>query len=235
MLLILLIGLIYHGLRYAVKFYSLIPRQVDERKKGLWYNTIISLFNSILLGAASLYLLFIEPFRLMNLTAKETNNLARFIPLFCTGYFAYDVIDCALHLTLHRAGPIYIHHVLVVICYFVGMYLNYYNYITVSLLYEINTVFLHIRQLCHIAKVQPTNSFYRLNKIANIVTFLIFRICNFIWIIYFTLFLLDTRVESIAYWIGVAAMILLLLSNFYLLFQVLTSDCKKYANKKIVN
>ena len=223
MLIILGSAIAYYSFSCFLKYYALIPSTVVPRKQGIWYNTFVSFVNSVLLSVAALYCFYVDPNRLFELTSKETNDVALAIPLFCMGYFAYDSIHCAQYLPLDKAKPICLHHALLAVCYLVGIYLDYYNYITVSLLYEINTVFLHLRTLCHLAEVPQSAHLYKCNKLVNLITFVIFRICNFTWIIFFTLFLMET-IAVIPYAVGVLAMVALLLCNFYLLANLVKND-----------
>ena len=226
--------LFYYGISYFLLHCSIIPSSVTKKKEGLWYNTFVSLVNSLILSGATLYCFYVEPLRIVDLAATETNVFARQIPLFCIGYFVYDAIHSAVYLTSDKTKPICLHHALVLVCYLVGMLVDYYNYITVSLLYEINTVFLHIRQLCNVAGVSRDNFFYRLNRVLNFVTFILFRICNFSWIIFYTLFLLDTNVAFMPYLVGVLAMLILLFGNVYLLVIVVRSDSRSHSKQNVI-
>ena len=50
-----------------------------------------------------------------------------------------------------------------------------------ALLVEVNSVFLHVRQILVIIGVQKRNSFYKINSLLNISTFLVFRIAVLGW------------------------------------------------------
>ena len=226
-----LTSLAYYCFSSLLARFSIIPSSVVKRKEGIWYNTFVSMVNSFIMGVATLYCFYVNPLRLLDLTATETNRFAQTLPLICIGYFVYDIIHCAMHLSSDRAKPIYLHHVLVIVCYSVAMHIDYYNYVTVALLYEINTVFLHARQLCHVAGVSRNNVLYRINKLVNIVSFLLFRIFNFSYIIFFTLFLMETNVALIPYVIGVLAMMVLLACNIYLLAKLIESDYGSHSKR----
>lgn len=81
----------------------------------------------------------------------------------------FDFIDMATH---HRRSSTYellVHHTLVIICFGLAVVTKYYQgYALVSLLIEINSIFLHIRQLLIIQGWQKSNMFYRINSVFNL-------------------------------------------------------------------
>lgn len=58
---------------------------------------------------------------------------------------------------------------------------NDFRYAMVALFVEVNSIFLHIRQLFNITGVDKEEPMYRLNSILNIGTFVVFRIAVLGW------------------------------------------------------
>lgn len=78
------------------------------------------------------------------------------------GYFIYDFCDMAIY---HRKGSTYellIHHSMVILCFGIAVSTRtYVAYAALSLVVEINSIFLHARQLLMIGGVSKSSRVYR--------------------------------------------------------------------------
>ena len=80
----------------------------------------------------------------------------------------------------HRKRSTYellLHHSLVILCYSVAVISKQFvAFVALSLVVEINSVFLHARQLLIITNEPKKSPRYKVNALLNIGTFLVFRI-----------------------------------------------------------
>ena len=75
-----------------------------------------------------------------------------------------------------------IHHGLVIMCFIIAVSTRQYvAYGGLSLAVEINSVFLHMRQLFIITEESKSSFRYKVNAVLNVATFLVFRIYVFRW------------------------------------------------------
>ena len=96
---------------------------------------------------------------------------------FSIGYFLYDAADMIVNHRKRSTYELLLHHSLVILCYSVAVLTKQFvAFVALSLFVEINSVFLHGRQLLIITSEPRTSGRYRVNALLNILTFLIFRI-----------------------------------------------------------
>ena len=88
------------------------------------------------------------------------------------GYFIYDFCDMAVY---HRKGSTYellVHHGMVILCFGIAVSTRtYVAYAALSLFVEINSVFLHARQLLTFGGVPKSSWIYRLVCIVSVIRF----------------------------------------------------------------
>jgi len=140
------------------------------------------------------------------------------------GYFIYDFIDMALYHRKRSSYELMIHHICVVACFGMAeLTFRYIGYSVVALLVEVNSVFLHLRQLLIIQGVPRTTLGYRLNSLLNIGTFLVFRILTLGWMTRWLVVHRD-QVAFAAYTIGSVALAVIVVMNIILFFRILNAD-----------
>jgi len=148
---------------------------------------------------------------------------------FCLGYFIHDFIDMALNHRKKSSFELMIHHFFVITCFGLAELTHrYVGYAVVALLVEVNSVFLHLRQLMIIQGVSRQHPIYRLNSLFNIGTFLIFRILTLGWMTRWLVLHRD-QVPFFAYTMGSIALAVIVLMNIVLFFRILQVD---FLNKK---
>uniref|UniRef100_A0A3P8P1D7 TLC domain-containing protein n=1 Tax=Astatotilapia calliptera TaxID=8154 RepID=A0A3P8P1D7_ASTCA len=109
-----------------------------------------------------------------------------------TGYFIHDFLDMALNQPFKQSWELLLHHSLVISCFGLAVTSRLYlGFAAVSLLVEINSVFLHLRQLLilsgrrnkpgtELTAPQPSLA-YSITSWLNVGTFLVFRACTLGW------------------------------------------------------
>ena len=112
---------------------------------------------------------------------------------FSIGYFVYDAVDMLANHRKRSTYELLLHHGLVILCYSVAVVSRQFvGFVAMSLVVEVNSVFLHARQMFIITS-EPRNSLrYKLNSLLNIITFLIFRILLLSWL---TLWMVSNKNE----------------------------------------
>ena len=230
-------GSLYHRLSFsfaiAVTFQLLThylekkvaaPLKVErEKKRTVYYNIVASLIHSTISSVGCLYCFHIDP----NLTSNIVNphsDFAMLVASFSWGYFLHDLIHFAKHYSLFSNGGIVIHHVVVVFCFGLAVVQQHFvNYVIVALLCEVNSVFLHVRQLLHMAGYPHKSYAYRLNSLVNILTYVLFRICTLTWMFRW-LVLQEGVIPYVFHTIGVVGMSVMTIVNVILFARLLSKD-----------
>lgn len=128
-----------------------------------------------------------------------------------------------LRATSTRAQPLSPFSSQVIVCFGIAVLLHQYmGFAFVALLVEINSIFLHLRQILLMADLVHTTC-YRLTSIVNLGTYVVFRITTLAWM---TRWLLLNRqqVPLAAYTVGVVGMAIMMPMNIILFYRLLRSD-----------
>lgn len=111
----------------------------------------------------------------------------------------------------------------VIICFGIAVLLHQYvGFALVALLVEINSIFLHLRQILLMANLVHTTC-YRLNSLINLGTYVVFRIATLAWMTRW-LFLNRHNVPPAAHAVGTVGMAIMTPMNVILLYRLLRSD-----------
>ncbi|XP_077248811.1 TRAM, LAG1 and CLN8 (TLC) lipid-sensing domain containing protein [Tasmannia lanceolata] len=106
---------------------------------------------------------------------------------FSCGYFAYDQWDMLLYRLYSGWIPsILVHHLILLVCFTLALYRNVtVNYLILTLVCELHSVFLHVRKVRRMAGVLDSKSkIVRAEWIINWVTFFVARLACHIFITY---------------------------------------------------
>ncbi|NXD82776.1 TLCD2 protein, partial [Halcyon senegalensis] len=142
------------------------------------------------------------------------------------GYFLEDFVDMLCHQKLHQSWELLFHHSVVIVCFGIAVLLHQYvGFALVALLVEINSIFLHLRQILLMANLVHTTC-YRLNSIINLGTYVVFRIATLAWMTRW-LFLNREKVPLATYAVGTVGMAIMTPMNIILFYRLLRSDCFK--------
>lgn len=106
---------------------------------------------------------------------------------FSNGYFAYDQWDMLrYHLYSGWIPSILVHHLILLICFTLALYRNVtINYLILTLICELHSVFLHMRKVRRMAGVRdPKSMVVKVEWAANWATFFVARLACHILITY---------------------------------------------------
>lgn len=211
-------------LMFTLESYCSVPASVTAwNKHEKWFNTISSLTHSCVSSIGCLACFYLDP----NLTMKIQHghlHLAYFTVCFSIGYFIHDFVHVILSRPLFVSWEILIHHVVVIFCFGISVIkLEFINYAIVSLLCEINSVFLHVRQLLNLSNTPRSSSIYRFNSLVNILTYIFFRICTLAWMVRW-LVLHKGLIPDLLHKIGVFGMSIMTVINLILFARILGKD-----------
>lgn len=106
---------------------------------------------------------------------------------------------------------------------------RYVGFSVVALLVEINSIFLHMRQILLMANLVKT-TVYRLNSLLNLGTYVIFRISTLAWMTRW-LVLNRENIPLLTYTIGSVGMAIMTAMNIVLFYRILRSDFLKSARE----
>ncbi|KAK0152553.1 TLC domain-containing protein 2 [Merluccius polli] len=165
-------------------------------KAWKWRNIATSLVHSSVSGSWAVLCFWRHPQMADDLISTHT-LFSHSLVVVSTGYFIYDAMDLLLNQSFKRSWEVLLHHSVVISCFSLAVSSRLYvGFAVLSLLVEINTVFLHSRQLLLLSgrrnrpagsattttplPPQPTMA-YRLTSLLNLATFLVFRVCTLGW------------------------------------------------------
>ena len=113
---------------------------------------------------------------------REFTYSSHMLVCFSIGYFLYDALDMLMYHRKRSTYELLVHHFLVILCFSLAVTSRQYvAYGTLSLIVEINSVFLHTRQLFIITQEPKTSLRYKTNALLNVATFLSCRILLLGW------------------------------------------------------
>ncbi|MGH0134686.1 UNVERIFIED_CONTAM: hypothetical protein FKN15_036658 [Acipenser sinensis] len=102
---------------------------------------------------------------------------------------------------------------------------QYIGFAVVALLVEINSIFLHLRQILLMANLS-TSTLYRLNSMLNLGTYVVFRINTLAWMTRWLVLNRD-NVPLLSYTVGSLGMAVMTAMNIVLFYRLLRSDFLK--------
>ncbi|NWR80791.1 TLCD2 protein, partial [Centropus unirufus] len=139
------------------------------------------------------------------------------------GYFLEDFVDMLCNQKLNQSWELLFHHSVVIICFGIAVVLHQYvGFALVALLVEINSIFLHLRQILLMANLVHTTC-YRLNSVVNLGTYVVFRIATLAWMTRW-LYLNRENVPPATYAVGTVGMAIMTPMNIILFYRLLRSD-----------
>ncbi|CAL4946399.1 unnamed protein product [Urochloa decumbens] len=160
----------------------------------LFVNTAVSLLHSSLTSASVIFVL-VNQWRdkgLENMFEHEELFGGRWIGAysalcFSCGYFAYDQLDMLRYRLYSGWIPgILMHHLILLICFTLALYRNVtINYLILSLVCELHSIFLHVRKVRRMAGFRDFNrKVVKLEWVLNWTTFVTARVICHILITY---------------------------------------------------
>ncbi|XP_074528220.1 TLC domain-containing protein 2-like [Halichoeres trimaculatus] len=207
--------------------------EVALKKKWKWRNTVTSLAHSSLTGAWAVLCLCRQPQMLEDLIASHS-LLSHSLVAVSTGYFIHDLLDVGSNQPLKQSRELLLHHSTVITCFSLAVTSRLYvGLAVVSLLIEINSVFLHIRQLLLLSgrrhrlgaestAARPSVA-YSLTSWLNMGTLLMFRVFPMGWMTRWLASHSD-HLPRYALMMGAVGMSLISTMNMVLFYRLLRAD-----------
>ncbi|KAM8835567.1 TLC domain-containing protein 2-like isoform 1-T10 [Synchiropus picturatus] len=225
---LLLVGASAWSFRLINTIVGLLPAPEPARKKSWkWRNISTSLVHSSLTGAWTLLCFYLEPHMLENLITSCSLHSQSLVAV-STGYFIYDSVDLALNLPLQQCWDLLLHHTVVVLCFGLALLRRLYlGFALVSLLVEINSIFLHVRELLLLSARENSNPrlmmTFQLTIWLNLVTFLVFRLFTLGWMSSWLLSHSD-RLTAVTTLTGAVGLTVISTGSLMLLYRLFQAD-----------
>ncbi|CAB4055469.1 DARS [Lepeophtheirus salmonis] len=149
-------------------------------------NTMVSFIHSNLTGIWAPLCFVFNPVLSNDLVGAYDLNVHSIIAV-SLGYFLYDFVDMSLQISANtRSRQTYqllLHHFTVIMCFSIAVTTKtFLPYATLCLFIELNSIFLHARQLLILHSVPRNSSLYVLISYLNVGTFIAFRILLIGWL-----------------------------------------------------
>lgn len=222
--LVILLGFVaFSGSNYLAGF--LVPESATktDQQRWKWKNVATSLFHSVITGIWSPIVFYQAPGMSEDLIHSVDASSHSLIS-FSIGYFIYDALDMLLHHRKRSSYELLIHHFLVILCFSIAATTGkYVAYAALALMVEVNSVFLHARQLFIITGEPKSSLRYKCNALLNVGTFLFFRILLLGWM---TRWLTVHRnIIPLAFFtVGSIGLAIIVLMNIILFCRILSVD-----------
>ncbi|XP_012942870.1 TLC domain-containing protein 2 [Aplysia californica] len=194
-----------------------------EKSSWKWKNISVSFIHSVLSSIWAFLCFYERPDMAEDLITIFT-PLSHSLAAFSVGYFLYDLIELLVHQRTRQSLELIGHHVVIISCFMVAVLTRHYvGYAVVALIVEINSIFLHFRQLLQICGTSKFNPWYRLNSLINLATFIVCRILLLCWMTRWIVINKDA-VPLLFYTMGSVGLAVMVGMNIILFYRLLRSD-----------
>jgi len=195
----------------------------NPQQSWKWRNVATSFLHSLITGIWAPICFYQAPEMQDDLIHKFTYS-SHVLVSFSIGYFLYDAMDMLLYHRKRSTYELLIHHFCVTFCYGLAVTSNtYIAYGALSLMVEINSVFLHARQLFILTHEPKTSSRYKANALLNIGTFVTCRILLLGWMIRW-LTAHREEIPLLFFTAGSVGLAVIVLMNTILFWRILSVD-----------
>lgn len=195
-----------------------------------WRNISTSFTHSSITAIWAVLCFFLHPQMAEDLI--ETHSVfSHALVSFSIGYFIYDFFDMVVNQKFSLSWELLFHHTVVITCFGLSVLSSrYVGFAVVALLVEVNSVFLHLRQMLRIAS-KDKGTLYRVNSIINLGTYVVFRINTLAWMTRWLVLNRD-KVPLVAYTLGSVGMAIMTVMNIVLFYRLLRSDFLKNSTRE---
>ncbi|XP_061538597.1 TLC domain-containing protein 2 [Phycodurus eques] len=204
--------------------------EAARRNTFKWRNISTSFVHSLVTAIWAVLCFFLKPEMAEDLI--ETHSVfSHALVSFSIGYFIYDLFDMVTYQKLSQFWELALHHIVVITCF--GLSVLTYRYVgfaVVALVVEINSVFLHLRQILRMAN-QAASTVYRVNSMINLGTYVVFRINTLAWMTRWLVLNRD-KVPLLAYTLGSVGLAIMTVMNIILFYRLLRSDFLKSSTRE---
>ncbi|TSN39314.1 TLC domain-containing protein 2 [Bagarius yarrelli] len=222
----------------SVSFFSLINRgfgqlhipETAQRNVWKWRNISTSFVHSLITGIWAVLCFYMHPQMAEDLI--ETHSVfSHALVCVSIGYFIYDFFDMVFNQKINHSWELLFHHMVVISCFGLSVLtFRYVGFAVVALLVEINSIFLHMRQILRMAGISKSTA-YRVNSMINLGTYVVFRINTLAWM---TRWLVLNRdlIPLFSYTVGSVGLAIMTLMNIVLFYRLLRTDFLKSSREK---
>lgn len=216
---------------YAAGFYAVNkiiaplfkPSTVPTTKTKLWNNVFTSLIHSSITGIGVLLAYNKSPTLATDLFGATTNSVINILGKLSTGYFIYDTFDMINDPPV--TSDLMVHHAVVIASFgYSVVSQSLHGFLAAALLMEINSVFLHVRQLLNTSKCDRKGMVYSVVSKLNLISFLPFRYGVNGWMFWSCYSAKGEEISELMAYAGMANMTLFFLLNTNLFRSLLKSD-----------
>ncbi|GCB72676.1 TLC domain-containing protein 2 [Scyliorhinus torazame] len=222
----LIVGVSFGGFKLINRGLGYVPAPESAlRNTWKWRNICTSMLHSVVTGIWSVLCFYIHPRMAEDLIDTHSPSSHGLVSL-SIGYFIHDFTDLLWNQKCQNSWELLFHHAVVITCFGTSVSLcSYIGFAVVALLVEINSIFLHLRQILLMANMCQTTCF-RINSIINLGTYVIFRISTLAWMTRW-LVLNRNNVPLVIYTIGSVGLTIMTMMNIVLFYRLLRSDFLK--------
>ncbi|XP_041456897.1 TLC domain-containing protein 2-like [Lytechinus variegatus] len=202
------------------------PEKYADKSRHKWRNALCSFIHALIVGIFGTYCFFSNPELQEDLVNGYTLS-SEIIIAFTGGYFAYDLLDLMAHNAFSNAWPLYTHHLVVLfLCFTILSLRQLYATINIAMILELNSIFLHGRQLLLMCGFSKQDMAYRINAFLNIFTYVVCRMGSMgflcIWVI-----VTEQAVPPIIRKTGPYTLGAIFIINLVLFYRLIASDFGK--------
>ncbi|XP_035288900.1 TLC domain-containing protein 2-like [Anguilla rostrata] len=193
-----------------------------RRNAWKWRNIATSFVHSLITGIWAVLCFYLHPQMAEDLISTHS-VFSHALVSVSIGYFIHDFSDMVLNQKISQSWELLFHHSVVISCFGLSaLSRRYLGFAAVALLVELNSVFLHLRQMLRMAGGAKTTP-YRVNSMVNLGTYVVFRISTLAWMTRW-LVLNREHVPLLAYTLGSVGMAIMTAMNIVLFCRLLRSD-----------
>ncbi|KAK2831389.1 hypothetical protein Q7C36_016475 [Tachysurus vachellii] len=222
----------------SVGFFNLVNRglgklyvpETAQRNIWKWRNISTSFVHSLITGIWAVLCFYMHPQMAEDLI--ETHSvLSHALVCVSIGYFIYDFFDMVFSQKINQTWELLFHHMVVISCFGLSVLTcRYVGFAVVALLVEINSIFLHLRQMLRMASTAKS-TVYRVNSMINLGTYVVFRINTLAWMTRWLVLNRD-HIPLFSYTVGSVGLAIMTLMNIVLFYRLLRTDFLKSSREK---
>jgi len=204
---------------------SVVPSSAcqTEQQKWKWRNVATSLVHSTVTAVWTPVAFYQAP-EMRDDLIKTFTSSSHTLVCFSIGYFLFDAIDMVLYHRKKSTYELLLHHLLVIFCFGLAVtYKLFVAYGALSLMIEINSVFLHTRQLLIITNEPKSSTRYKANALLNVGTFLCFRVLLLGWMTRWMTIHRD-EIPLLFFSVGSVGLAVMVIMNIILFSRILAVD-----------
>jgi hypothetical protein len=191
-----------------------------------WKNIVVSFIHAMITSIGGLYVLNKYSELHENMIEVHVSEVY-IVNCFVFTYFFYDTVDNLMNNRTRKTYEMMIHHAVVLTCYFIQFVIKrYLGCITIILLLEVNSVFLHFRHILLHYNVNKKSIMYQVTAFLNVITLIIFRLYVIIWMLHWVYHNYHLLQGYVLY-ISTTGLLIFLVMNTILLYRVIVSDYLK--------